>query len=213
LSLSNGQLALLRPDQSNGLSVTNTWTAHDFEPWTVAWDYWKPDVIFSGGDDLKMKAWDIRAGFKQPAVINKRFESGITSIQSHPNVEHIIAVGSYDNTVRIFDSRKLLVPLTQADTGGGAWRVRWHPSPNRSHDLLVAAMHAGFKVLRFPNIGTHEATWDCFGESWEVLKTFDRHQSLAYGVDWSQDKEAGEHKQTLIASASFYDHALHLWKG
>ncbi len=41
------------------------------------------------------------------------------------------------------------MPLTEVDVGGGAWRIKWHPSSARKHDLLVASMHDGFKVVRF----------------------------------------------------------------
>ena len=48
VSLSNGSLSLLRPDGTSGLAVTDTWHAHDYEPWIAAWDYWNPNVVFSG---------------------------------------------------------------------------------------------------------------------------------------------------------------------
>ena len=180
------------------------------------------DLLLQGGDDLQLKVWDIRQGFEQPIITNKRyvahnrvhsvvvervfrFDAGVTCIQSHPNLEHLIAVGSYDATVRIFDTRKPLKPLSQADVGGGAWRVKWHPSPSRSLDLLVGAMHDGFKIMRF-------YASDANGGNWETLKEHNEHNSLAYGVDWSH-KSSQDHGETLAASASFYDHALHLWRG
>ncbi|KAI0033176.1 WD-40 repeat-containing protein [Vararia minispora EC-137] len=213
VSLSNGDLALLRQDATGGLSVRDSWHAHDYEPWIAAWNYWDTNIIYSGGDDLKMKAWDIRAGFSQPVAINKRFTAGVTTIQSHPNTEHIIAVGSYDSSVRLFDTRKLLTPLTQAEVGGGAWRVKWHPSPKRTHDLLVAAMHGGFKILKFHDMWTSQDTPPVFRERWTIMKEFNKHQSLAYGVDWSHVPMQDERGETLVASASFYDHAMYLWRG
>ncbi|KAG5221894.1 WD-40 repeat-containing protein [Salix suchowensis] len=56
---------------------------------------------------------------------------------------------SYDTSVRLYDSRKAVAPVGTADVGGGVWRVKWHPSPLRADDLLVACMHDGFKVLHF----------------------------------------------------------------
>ncbi|KAI9444813.1 WD40-repeat-containing domain protein [Lactarius indigo] len=211
VSLSDGKLTLLEPDQIGQLSIANAWDAHSYEPWCVAWNYWDTNVIYSGGDDLRLKVWDIRQGFDQPITINTRFDAGVTSIQSHPNIEHLIAVGSYDCTVRLFDTRKPLTPLAQADVGGGAWRVKWHPSPSRNCDLMVAAMHDGFKILSFHDIGDkprHHSNGS--NKNWEVQKKYDGHASLAYGVDWSYQSWQD---QTLIASASFYDHALHLWRG
>ncbi|KAJ7181666.1 WD40-repeat-containing domain protein [Mycena crocata] len=218
VSLSNGSLCLLSPTEGSacGLSIVSTWHAHDYEPWIAAWDYWDSSVIYSGavvhpflklprGDDLKLKGWDVRQGFSQPTFTNKRFEAGVTTIQSHPHVENIFAVGSYDNTVRLFDKRKPMVPVTQVDVGGGAWRVKWHPSESRKNDLLVACMHDGFKVVRFAT-----DAGDTGLRGGEVLKRFDSHTSLAYGADWSF-ADTGE--ETSIASCSFYDHSLHLWTG
>ena len=115
---------------------------------------------------------------------------------------------SYDNSVRLFDVRKPLAPLVQADVGGGAWRVKWHPSPSRKNDLLVACMHDGFKVVRFGGLGDSSTSADV----WEVVKRFNEHESLAYGVDWSFAEPSGD-GETLVASCSFYDHTLRLWRG
>ncbi|KAL7285314.1 hypothetical protein ACG7TL_000409 [Trametes sanguinea] len=179
----------------------------------------------AGGDDLKMKGWDVRQGGSSPLFVNKRslwfsafstmtisFEAGVTTIQSHPHLEHLLAVGSYDNTVRLFDTRKPLVPLTQVDVGGGAWRVKWHPSPTRRNDLLVACMHDGFKVVRLDLNGENpSSTLPSSEQPWEVIKRFDKHESLAYGVDWSVAGDRGD-DGTLVASCSFYDHTLYLWR-
>ena len=48
VSLSNGKLALLKPENATGLSVTDTWIAHEYEPWVAAWNYWDTNVIYSG---------------------------------------------------------------------------------------------------------------------------------------------------------------------
>ena len=149
------------------------------------------------------------------ADVHDRFDAGVTTIQSHPHIEHILAVGSYDNTVRLFDTRKPLVPLTQVDVGGGAWRVKWHPSPKRKNDLMVACMHDGFKVVRFAfadGDGDVAESLSAATDPWEVVTRFDQHTSLAYGVDWSFAAGNGDGDRTLVASCSFYDHTLHLWR-
>jgi len=206
VSLSNGSLSLLNPDSTGSLQVSHSWHAHAYEPWIAAWDYWDTSVVYSGGDDLKLKSWDIRQPLSQPGFTNKKFDAGLTAIQSHPHIEHILAVGSYDNTVRIFDTRKPVLPLTQVDVGGGAWRVKWHPSASRKSDLLVAAMHDGFKVVRFAPSADDSTLVDG-----QIVKRFDEHESLAYGADWSFPLSI--EAETLVASCSFYDCTLHLWKG
>ena len=87
------------------------------------------------------------------------------------------------------------------DVGGGAWRVKWHPSSARKQDLLVACMHDGFKVIKW---------YQAEKPHGKIVKRFDGHESLAYGVDWSFSMDQDDDK-TLIGSCSFYDHKLHLW--
>jgi diphthamide biosynthesis protein 7 len=126
---------------------------------------------------------------------------------------------SYDDSVRLFDFRKPLVPLIRTNVGGGAWRVKWHPAITRKNDLLVACMHDAFKIVRFDldGLANEGERRPNSSSDWNIVKRFDAHESLAYGVDWSFDLVTGDHcvqgLETLIASGSFYDHALHLWSG
>jgi len=103
--------------------------------------------------------------------------------------------------------RQPLQTVKQAKVGGGAWRVKWHPEVSRQHDLLVACMHDGFKVVDFePSDPDNQESI----QDWRISARFDEHKSLAYGVDWSY--APANKKGTLIASCSFYDHSLHLWR-
>lgn len=161
--------------------------------------------------------------------VGRSFDAGITTVQNHPYVEHLLAVGrsvsasipdtvvdtfkcSYDSMVSLFDMRKPLVPLSKTDVGGGAWRVKWHPSASRKNDLLVACMHDGFKLLRFDELGSEPASLigPYSGSSGSIVQHFDKHESLAYGVDWSFAQSSND-KKTAIASCSFYDHSLRFW--
>lgn len=89
--------------------------------------------------------------------------------------------------------------------------MKWHPSTTRKGDLLVACMHDGFKVVRFATSGMQDPLFMRNDPTWEVIKRFDEHKSLAYGADWSfaSSEDAGK---TIVGSCSFYDHILHIWK-
>jgi diphthamide biosynthesis protein 7 len=126
---------------------------------------------------------------------------GVTAIQSSPHIEHVLATGSYDERFRIWDTRSMRTPLTEVETGGGIWRIKWHPT--RKDTLLSASMHAGAFVINMNGglIDGSDETLKC-----TITDEFLDHKSMAYGGDWQYGTD-----QDLIATCSFYDHILHLW--
>ena len=94
--------------------------------------------------------------------------------------------------------RSLRVPRLTSElaVGGGVWRLAWHPVA--ADTLLVAAMQAGFAVLRGCAVASRH------GESAKE----DEHGSLAYGVGWC---ELLGGKYAAI-STNFYDRSVHVWK-
>ncbi|SAM08806.1 hypothetical protein [Absidia glauca] len=190
VSHSNGDLSLVTPTDTEW-QATTTWHAHDLEAWIAAFDYWDPNRIYSGADDMLFKGWDTRIGLESPTFSNRRHEMGVTTMQSNPHREHMLATGSYDEHVYLWDTRSIRQPLAKVHTeGGGIWRLKWHPTQPTT--LLSASMHAGAFVIDT--------------ETLSVTNSFLDHQSMAYGADWSF---AGDN---LVASCSFYDHIMHLWK-
>ncbi|CAG5125252.1 unnamed protein product, partial [Candidula unifasciata] len=44
----------------DNLSTVSTWKAHDYEAWITAFHKSDHNLVFSGGDDCKLKCWDLR---------------------------------------------------------------------------------------------------------------------------------------------------------
>lgn len=131
--------------------------------------------------------------------------------------------GSYDEKVRVWDSRSLRDPLSTTPTGGGVWRLKWHPNPSKGNLLLAACMHAGVRVLSMgvgpsdPLVSGElepspaELEKGSIDEGGRVVATYTRHESMAYGVDWCRLSSSLQCPQAVIASCSFYDSLLCLW--
>ena len=178
------------------LTKMNTWKAHNFEAWICAFDKHNSTVVYSGGDDCLFKGWDTRSN--SHTFINRSHEMGVCSMHSNPHRENILATGSYDENVRIWDTRCIRKsPLFCTHVRGGVWRLKW--SPKDENLLLAACMHNGVTILDCSTSQSSSPT--------PIIK-YSNHKSLAYGADWSH---ADFLDRALVATCSFYDHKLCVW--
>ncbi|XP_008545062.1 diphthine methyltransferase [Microplitis demolitor] len=207
VSDSKGYVSLFYFGQSK-LECLSSQEAHEFEAWITAFDYWNTDVIYSGGDDCKFKKFDSREGL-QVIGTNRSHEAGVTSLHSNAMEEFFLASGSYDETLRLWDTRNFRRPVSEIKLGGGIWRLKWDPFDCRY--LLAACMYSGFRII------------DCQRkDDPQVIAEYHDHQSIAYGCDWSfltgekvtEILSLSENQMTvhtsLAATCSFYDHTLKL---
>lgn len=132
--------------------------------------------------------------------------------------------------LQLWDARNMKAPLHVHHTGGGVWRLKWHPAPQHSHLLLAACMHNGFHVLDTNGLPAAAELGAAAGVSLSPLCHYTGHASLAYGADWvdvqasspadgapTADADAGaasaaSSSSFTVGTSSFYDHAFNLWR-
>jgi WD40 repeat protein len=211
----------------------DSWQAHNIftspaEVWSATFAHdGDRNMILSCGDEGGLKFWDVRSTNRPMQVIQNQFEAGVTCASHHPRHEHLVACGSYDETMALFDVRFLSQkPLCHSSKlGGGIWRIKWHPvSDDR---LLVGAMHGGCRVLRIQGwndihedggVAANDTTGGVTVEDssprirMKVTKKFTEHESMAYGADWLVCQHPTRNGYfEAAASCSFYDNAVYLW--
>lgn len=210
ISDQQGHLTICELSQNNGLRFSQSWLAHEYECWTCAWDRYDPNIVYSGADDTLLKIWDIRQ-CQQPTHVNRKHPMGICSIHINEKNSQEFLTGSFDEYLRQWDKRNLTNPIKSIKLGGGVWKIRAHPRTNDSI-LLCACMQNGFVIV---NLSTEM-----------ILCHYREHTSLAYGCDWQTKdsihqltelmdvcmNENDNPMENLIASCSFYDKTVHVWK-
>ena len=170
---------------SSKLEISHNWHAHDAEIWYVSQDKHDRNLFYSGSDDYSMKCWDVRSdpGSSAVAVNKTSHEAGVCCVVSSPWDEFALASGSYDGKVRLWDRRVFRGdPITSIECGSGAWRVAWNPQ--KSNEISVAAMRAGFHVIDL--------------EDQRIIRTESVEDHVAYGIDWHPNGSS-------LASCSFYN--------
>ncbi|KAF7401480.1 hypothetical protein HZH68_007300 [Vespula germanica] len=205
VSDSTGDITLfeLHNDQIKNLT---SWLSHEYEAWISAFDYWNVNIIYTGGDDCKFQRFDIRTE-KKFTMSNMIHTAGVTSIHSNADKEHILASGSYDEKLRLWDTRNFKRPISETNLHGGIWRLKWDPFARRF--LLAACMYGGFKVIDCQNTETPS-----------IVDEYNNHESLSYGCDWSflsrqciSERaifQTNEQNVGLVSTCTFYDHNLKL---
>jgi len=203
VSRSNGYITLY-DFNDNSIKKLQHWQAHNFEAWCAAFDQWNTNIIYSGADDCLFKGWDTRVGTSTPTFVNKKHEAGVCTIQVNPHDENIMATGSYDSYLNIWDKRSMAKPLIHHCTEGGVWKVKWHPKLEKKNYIAAACMYNGFHIYDV-NLGSA-------GDSAiEEICQYDKHESIAYGIDWCQYSNDACSNQ-IMGTCSFYDHLFHVWE-
>jgi diphthamide biosynthesis protein 7 len=189
-------------------ALEHSFKAHDAEAWSIHNDRFDQNVLYSGADDCLLKMWDLRKPNKRAINESNVFEAGVCSIltPSRNNkdilngfTENNIFCGSYDERVYLLDKRNLKKCVSKSEKlRGGVWKMKLSPFENH---LVCACMHIGLNIVDLASL--------------KLEMNYEKHglDNLAYGCDFYSKRvdKMGENCD-LIASCSFYNHNLRVWK-
>jgi diphthamide biosynthesis protein 7 len=189
--------------------------------WTVAWSHSDPNIFLTGGDDMHALMWDTRIG--PQFIADLRFwDAGVTSAQWHPR-DQIIAIGSYDCSLSLWDERTLSKPFMTVQLGGGVWRAKWLESfvDGPCDYLATANMQAGCSLIQLRS-GCIIDQRNFFGYCCEPCgnciyarncEAEEKH--LVYGIDFLDAKRVNNsqviEKCMRLVSSSFYENTVEIW--
>ena len=69
VSDSLGQVGVVELGEA-GPRVRDLWKAHEYEAWITCFGHME-GVVYSGGDDCRLRGWDLRMGTSRPSVTCK----------------------------------------------------------------------------------------------------------------------------------------------
>jgi diphthamide biosynthesis protein 7 len=151
--------------------------------------------------------------------VSKFHSAGVTSIKWNPFVENVVATGSYDECLRIWDERYMSKgPISiLPDLGGGVWRLKWHPHVRNQSLLAAACMLGGAHII--DALGTSGSITESIEENKpRKIGSYTEHKSLVYATEWLySDKESTIDRENvlsqthILASCSFYEKEIHTW--
>ncbi|KAJ1609233.1 hypothetical protein OIY81_2428 [Cryptosporidium canis] len=189
-SISDGRVFVVRDSDL----VESEFHAHpNTEVWTVSFLDQEGNLLATGADDCTLSLWDLRTScLDGPAAQNRKTHSmGVTCIQKSSKCDQFWT-GCYDETLRLWDSRRLNAPLYEHKVHGGIWRISQFEGY-----LGMALCYFGLEYLQLdsnqrvekqaislPNCPQNELS----------------HHSIVYGIDTFR-------KNNLLygLSCSFYD--------
>jgi WD40 repeat protein len=104
--------------------------------------------------------------------------------------------GSYDQSMAVWDLRKLKQPIETVELGASVWDIKF----NSDRRIGIASIYDGYRFGPSHNASTTILP--------ETYLEFRGHDSICYAFEWTGLKTTGG--KEVILTSSFYDSTLKL---
>jgi len=190
---------------SNILSPTATYTGHTNVVEDVAWHLHNNSIFGSVGDDCKLMIWDTREKrYDKAKHIVDAHSKEINCLAFNPFSEYILATGSADKTVALWDMRSLKSKLHSFEGHSEeVYQVAW--SPFNETILASASSDRRLNVWDLSKIGEEQSSEDAEDGPPELLFIHGGHTAKIADFDWNAT-------ENWIIGSVAEDNILQVWQ-
>jgi len=189
---------------SHVLEPTATYTGHASVVEDVAFHLHHANLFGSVGDDAKLMIWDQRDNkYDKAKYVVDAHSKEINCLAFNPFSEYIIATGSADKTVALWDMRSLKTKLHSLEGHSEeVYQVAW--SPFNETILASASSDRRLNVWDLSKIGEEQSAEDAEDGPPELLFIHGGHTAKVADFSWNAND------QWMVASVA-EDNILQVW--
>ncbi|XP_051147214.1 WD-40 repeat-containing protein MSI1-like isoform X2 [Andrographis paniculata] len=190
---------------NKSLNAMQIFKVHDGVVEDVAWHFKHEHLFGSVGDDQYLHVWDLRTPSPvKPIQSVTAHQSEVNSLAFNPFNEWVVATGSTDKTVKLFDLRKISMALhTLNSHKREVFQVGWHPK----NETILASCCLGRRMMVWDlsRIDQEQAPGDNEDGPPELLFVHGGHTSRISDFSWNPCDD------WVVASVA-EDNVLQVWQ-
>ncbi|KAL3098713.1 hypothetical protein niasHT_024467 [Heterodera trifolii] len=191
---------------ANFLDAKSIFTAHTAVVEDVAWHVLHDTVFGSVGDDHKLMVWDTRTNSStKPTHVVEAHSAEVNCLSFNPYSEFILATGSADKTVALWDLRNLKLKLHSFESHRDEiFQVQW--SPHNETILASSGTDRRLHIWDLSKIGDEQSPEDAEdGPPGELLFIHGGHTAKISDFSWNPNEP------WVICSVS-EDNIMQIWQ-
>ncbi|CAJ0944761.1 unnamed protein product, partial [Mesorhabditis belari] len=187
------------------VDAKNKFHAHQSVVEDVAWHVLHDSVFGSVGDDKKLMIWDTRSNnTKTPAHTVDAHTAEVNCLSFNPYSEFILATGSADKTVALWDLRNLKLKLHSFESHKDEiFQVQW--SPHNETILASSGTDRRLHVWDLSKIGEDQSPEDAEDGPPELLFIHGGHTAKISDFSWNPNEP------WVVCSVS-EDNIMQIWQ-
>lgn len=194
-----------KPTEKNYVDAKTIFTGHTAVVEDVAWHLLHETVFGSVGDDRKLMIWDARSNVtSKPSHTVEAHTAEVNCLSFNPYSEYILATGSADKTVALWDLRNLRLKLHSFESHKDEiFQVQW--SPHNETILASSGTDRRLHVWDLSKIGEEQSSEDAEDGPPELLFIHGGHTAKISDFSWNPNEP------WVVCSVS-EDNIMQIWQ-